>query len=211
MPNYRRLYGRAKICVDCGQSFPPTPEYFTKNGKYLNSRCRTCYRAYCRAYYQVHRDHMREQNRERNRCWRAEHPERARATWRRAYWRRREVSNEATKARNKRNRAQRRAYDRSRKPQNARKAAQRRRQLHNGPGVSAGDRQRIYEAQGGCCLYCGQPLDGDCTVDHFIPLSQGGEHAPGNIVLACRACNSSKGDQHPVEWEQWNGAVPMEW
>ena len=41
------------------------------------------------------------------------------------------------------------------------------------------------------CHYCGKkaPL----TIDHVIPLSQGGSHSKENIVPACQSCNSSKG------------------
>lgn len=43
------------------------------------------------------------------------------------------------------------------------------------------------------CAYCGErkPL----TVDHVIPVSQGGDHSISNIVPACQACNSSKGNR----------------
>ena len=43
------------------------------------------------------------------------------------------------------------------------------------------------------CHYCGQcvPL-AQRTSDHVIPLSRGGKHTPGNVVRACRQCNSRK-------------------
>lgn len=47
------------------------------------------------------------------------------------------------------------------------------------------------------CLYCGGPGG---TVDHVVPLSRGGQHAEGNLVPACRSCNSSKMDKLLVEW-----------
>jgi 5-methylcytosine-specific restriction endonuclease McrA len=28
------------------------------------------------------------------------------------------------------------------------------------------------------------------TIDHVIPVSQGGSHDPANLVTCCRACNS---------------------
>lgn len=48
----------------------------------------------------------------------------------------------------------------------------------------------------GCC-YCGAPAT---TLDHFIPISRGGENVPGNLVPACKSCNSRKKDQDPRLW-----------
>lgn len=49
---------------------------------------------------------------------------------------------------------------------------------------------------GHCCYLCGCDWDAllsfDKTVDHVIPLSQGGTEWPSNLRPACRSCNSSK-------------------
>ena len=51
------------------------------------------------------------------------------------------------------------------------------------------------------CVYCGSPLEYDvATLDHVHPLSHGGAHAPGNVVLACGSCNRLKGDLLPTEF-----------
>jgi 5-methylcytosine-specific restriction endonuclease McrA len=50
----------------------------------------------------------------------------------------------------------------------------------------------------GRCAYCGSL--GEMTRDHVIPLARGGRHAIGNILPACRSCNSSKRDRLLVEW-----------
>jgi hypothetical protein len=47
------------------------------------------------------------------------------------------------------------------------------------------------------CAYCGAPAVG---LDHFIPVSRGGETTPGNLVPACKSCNSMKRDQDPMLW-----------
>lgn len=47
------------------------------------------------------------------------------------------------------------------------------------------------------CTYCGGPGG---TADHVIPISRGGFHTEGNLVPACRSCNSSKRDLLLVEW-----------
>lgn len=50
------------------------------------------------------------------------------------------------------------------------------------------------------CYYCGcklisgdSEIMGNLTVDHLIPISKGGKN-DGNMALACKSCNSSKGD-----------------
>lgn len=51
------------------------------------------------------------------------------------------------------------------------------------------------------CVYCGSLLGlEDATLDHVHPLSRGGDHAPGNLVAACQACNQLKGSLLPLEF-----------
>ena len=51
------------------------------------------------------------------------------------------------------------------------------------------------------CVYCGSPLEFDfATLDHVYPLSHGGPHVAGNLVLACGRCNRLKGDMLPNEF-----------
>lgn len=60
------------------------------------------------------------------------------------------------------------------------------------------------------CVYCGTFVALDtATLDHVYPLSRGGDHAPGNLVAACQACNQLKGAMLPVEFfarYPWAGA-----
>lgn len=48
------------------------------------------------------------------------------------------------------------------------------------------------------CAYCGSVAR--LTIDHFFPLSSGGEDAISNIVPACASCNCSKRSSNPVAW-----------
>jgi 5-methylcytosine-specific restriction endonuclease McrA len=49
------------------------------------------------------------------------------------------------------------------------------------------------------CYYCQQPLTkATMTMDHVVPLSQGGYSKPGNIVPACKPCNTRKRDESAV-------------
>jgi 5-methylcytosine-specific restriction endonuclease McrA len=47
------------------------------------------------------------------------------------------------------------------------------------------------------CSYCGSPgTDGNrLTLDHVVPLSQGGSNDRENLTVACDRCNKSKKDQ----------------
>lgn len=44
------------------------------------------------------------------------------------------------------------------------------------------------------CVYCGIVFPREVlTLDHVQPRMRGGDRSEGNIVTACRACNSEKG------------------
>jgi 5-methylcytosine-specific restriction endonuclease McrA len=52
------------------------------------------------------------------------------------------------------------------------------------------------------CYICQKRLTFDtATIDHFIPLSRGGDDTPENRKLACEGCNLEKGDKVPAEAE----------
>ena len=57
------------------------------------------------------------------------------------------------------------------------------------------------------CAYCGG-RSGRMTIDHVIPLCQGGSNGPHNLVPACGSCNSRKGGRTPEEAGMvfWGGA-----
>jgi 5-methylcytosine-specific restriction enzyme A len=52
----------------------------------------------------------------------------------------------------------------------------------------------------GQCTYCGNKFKfSELTLDHVVPLARGGTTSPGNVVPACRTCNSQKGVDTPVD------------
>ncbi|WP_292698184.1 HNH endonuclease [Microbacterium sp. 69-10] len=53
--------------------------------------------------------------------------------------------------------------------------------------------------QGRRCAYCGE-LTENPDPEHVVPLSRGGRNDMSNLVTACRACNTDKGDMTPAEW-----------
>ncbi|HET7615897.1 MAG TPA: HNH endonuclease [Bacillales bacterium] len=51
----------------------------------------------------------------------------------------------------------------------------------------------------GECVYCERKTE-VLTIDHIIPLSQGGPNSFANTVMSCRSCNASKGNRPVSEW-----------
>jgi 5-methylcytosine-specific restriction endonuclease McrA len=60
------------------------------------------------------------------------------------------------------------------------------------------DWQKALDYFGGCA-YCNEKRD-DLQQDHFIPVNDGGQYTPDNIVPACPSCNSRKQKIDPFEW-----------
>jgi 5-methylcytosine-specific restriction endonuclease McrA len=58
---------------------------------------------------------------------------------------------------------------------------------------------------GGQCAYC---PDAATTWDHVVPVVLGGGTEPGNVVPACRPCNSSKKNSDVDEWMARTGRTP---
>ncbi|HEY7364798.1 MAG TPA: HNH endonuclease [Methylomirabilota bacterium] len=53
----------------------------------------------------------------------------------------------------------------------------------------------------GLCYYCRRQVGRRVlTMDHLVPLGRGGRSVRGNVVPACKDCNSRKQSLLPVEW-----------
>jgi len=58
--------------------------------------------------------------------------------------------------------------------------------------------------QKGECYYCGRMVGREnLTMDHVVPLIRGGRSRKGNLVAACKECNSKKKYLLPLEWEDY--------
>ncbi len=57
-----------------------------------------------------------------------------------------------------------------------------------------------YEAQGGRCWWCGEPVGEKYHVDHIFALANGGSNGPENICISCAGCNLSKNAKTPLEF-----------
>jgi len=62
----------------------------------------------------------------------------------------------------------------------------------------------LNKIQRGVCYYCRREVGRrHLTMDHVVPLSRGGKSKKGNIVPACKECNSKKKYMLPLEWEEY--------
>jgi 5-methylcytosine-specific restriction endonuclease McrA len=80
-----------------------------------------------------------------------------------------------------------------RKASAARCATKRRTQIEILSTLTADEWIGIKESFKQRCVYCGEKKH--LTMDHIIPVSKGGFHIKGNIVPACRSCNSRKNNK----------------
>lgn len=55
------------------------------------------------------------------------------------------------------------------------------------------NRAEVFARDGYRCVYCGELRAPDeLSVDHVQPRMRGGDGSPGNVVSACRGCNTRK-------------------
>jgi 5-methylcytosine-specific restriction endonuclease McrA len=69
-------------------------------------------------------------------------------------------------------------------------------------------RDHIFERDHFRCVYCAEVYPADTlTVDHVEPRARGGDNSAGNLVTACRGCNTRKG---PLPAWAFLAARPLE-
>ena len=74
-------------------------------------------------------------------------------------------------------------------------------EYRKGAGASTVKRAEIFARDGFRCVYCGVVFDADeLTIDHVQPRMRGGDRSGGNVVTACRACNTAKGGRRLSEY-----------
>jgi 5-methylcytosine-specific restriction endonuclease McrA len=62
------------------------------------------------------------------------------------------------------------------------------------------NKRNLMHRDEGICQYCGHPVTHhSASIDHMMPTSRGGRHEWKNAVLACKPCNTRKGDKTPKE------------
>lgn len=65
--------------------------------------------------------------------------------------------------------------------------------------VTDEDRAAVFALDSFQCVYCGDQTRRLLSIDHRLPQRDGGTSERGNLLTACRACNSSKNARTPEE------------
>lgn len=56
----------------------------------------------------------------------------------------------------------------------------------------------------GVCYYCRRRVGPrSLTMEHLVPLGRGGRSIRGNVVPACKECNTRKKSMLPIEWQEY--------
>ena len=70
--------------------------------------------------------------------------------------------------------------------------------------------QQLLELQNNAktCYWCGVSLKSkEVHIDHYVPLSKGGEHTLSNLAVSCAKCNQTKSVKDPVIFAQSIGKL----
>lgn len=129
------------------------------------------------------RQRNKEQVRQSAYKWRAENPEKYKATVRKSAKQWRSNNPEAKRAEAAKRRAQKRGV---------------------GGSYTKHDISALQVAQRNCCAACKTKLV-RFHVDHVVPLSAGGSNDRMNLQLLCPPCNLSKGARDPLTFMQLRG------
>lgn len=153
------------------------------------SRCLKCLAAYKRDLRAKNPEKYRAYLRE----WYRLNPEKAKANARRNYLRHKErfIANaKKWSSMNREKRIKQMTF------QNAKRKSRTR--ANGGRGFTKKHWNKLLMNTNGLCCYCRQSEAR--SIDHFYPISKGGEHDWFNIVPACRLCNSRKRENDPLMW-----------
>ena len=183
-----------KPCKGCNQVKPYSAYYLDRRpGRTVQSRCIECQKAYRlknidkdkankAAYYQANKlkykgYHKKRYSlhgveiRQKVKNWRLENP--------------------------KRFIEQQRNY-RQKNSDKHNEACQKRRAQKKNNGIYKITKTELKRLYSSPCFYCGSKEK--ITLDHVMPIALGGRHSIGNIVPACKSCNSSKSDSLLIYW-----------
>lgn len=155
-----------------------------------------------RIYHKEHREEIQA----RKTAYREANPEKQRDVWRRCHEKHKEKRNEYSRnySRSEKGKECHRRYEEAH-PEYARQKQHRRRLLVKSAYIESVPFVELCERDQYICQLCGEPVDMDAkhphpnsaTMDHIIPLSQGGTHERNNIQLAHLSCNVRKGAAMP--------------
>lgn len=207
-------YGLSATCKIC--SSKRSKQWYIDNHDYAAQRIRKYNDAnkerlseYYKQYRFNHKERIRARDREYNATraqsnrsrvakWQLDNPDRKRKNALR--WRHRNLE---------RSRETSRRYAKEHPEKITVNSRNRRARKRNAEGShTVADERAQFERQKRRCYYCGcemikEPFKpNSATVDHVVPLDQKGRNSPDNLVIACRDCNSRKGNKRPDQWTE---------
>lgn len=174
-----------KTCSKCKQA-KPTTEFgtHTKTSDGLYSQCQPCRRQARADYRKRHADKIKQEqmdNYQRNRQKRIDYA----TAWKKANPEKHKVYASVSKKRHKE------AIAANTRRRNARKRKN---------GIYKISKKELLRLSQTPCFYCGSKER--LTVDHVIAIARGGTDSIGNLVSACKSCNSQKRQLTIMEWRK---------
>lgn len=183
-PDRRAPSGRQPACKACHAA----------RAKELRMRDPEGHRKRQREYYAEHRERIREKAAEYRDADRFKY----RSAARQSYRRRREKHIAWVNANRKANPERLREWARG--WQATRRAAK-------AGGATAAETRAWAKSQPKVCYWCGAKCARSYHIDHYQPLSSGGAHEIGNLVIACPPCNLSKAAKDPLDFAREVGRL----
>lgn len=188
----------SKACSRCKQVLPLTDfnrKTSTPTGK--ASACKKC--------TNVARNNLTPEQRERknaqNKAYRQNNPQAVSKTNRQQYLNKREERIAYATKRVYENPERFKRYQQISKRRNKESIAansRRRNARKRNNGICKISKKELFVLANSPCFYCQKTEN--ITVDHVVAISRGGRDAIGNLVSACKSCNSSKGALTIMEW-----------
>ena len=177
-----------KACTSCGKLLPNTKEYFYEGGKRkdgtkpLKSICKECEKLYHRTQDKIYYQEHKERKKEYHKIWYQNNREKRLEHWQE--YRKSDHGKQVIAAKRFNDHQRRRLL-----------------KQNQGKGITAEQYKEVMSFFDWKCAYSGEKLKKDTrTLDHIIPLKQGGDHEIWNLVPMTRSLNSSKQDKDMLEW-----------
>ena len=177
-----------KACTSCGKLLPNTKEYFYEGGKRkdgtkpLKSICKECEKLYHKTQDKIYYQEHKERRKEAHKIWYQNNREKRLEYWQE--YRKSERGKQAIVAKRFNDHNRRRVL-----------------KQNQGKGITAEQYKEVMSFFDWKCAYSGEKLKKDTrTLDHIIPLKQGGDHEIWNLVPMTRSLNCSKQEKDMLEW-----------
>ena len=174
-------------------------EYYKENKEYFKEKAKENYHNNRDRRLRVHKiwaSNNKEYIREENKKWRIEN---------------KDYLYEYNKKYKEENREQINKRDRTRNKTEARKISMlnkshKRRTIEKRGDVSNSEIKKLLN-ESTKCYWCNKKLSNKKHLDHYIPLSKGGEHTLTNLVVSCPTCNLQKNAKDPYQFAQEIGRL----